>query len=927
MSTQTLGPLPPPANALSQTSGNLKADGRSMSSSPERKNWKPRGAKDIMRFTTQYQWHAKKQERERRLAFKTQAQRSLAKLPSKDSTGAHTGLISEALYDPASRTRYMCPGSFEEDPELQPMVARINDLKRMLGVTEGYSSRPEWEVSRTSPPEVQNWISQTLASLPKAPEPEAKAPEPKPRPRKGGRGRRRSSAAGLMAQITHVTDSDKVGLLQLEGSGVRGEEWGFLSEAAQYLERLKSGLLLSEEHVQAINRCFDRLKNPESKLLAKELVPDALEVLGVHNPDRQAVAKITDEVAPYSQVDLNDLKDILEKWLDKERQEMDAIFRSMDQDANGKVSVRELCQYLGAVGIVPVRTRVKEVVDLIDINKSGTLEIDEVAYLILLYRQTEGFSLKEVQAIRGICGREAQGRKGLPCFKLKDVLLLFFGLHGREITDLLCKQVMEAHPDPQHLMPLSEVLLWARRRRDAEFKLFQQQYEKFDTNRSGLIEFAELTKLVGQLGFTVSQAAVQELLNESEDTLFGVGRKDGKLDFDEFVNFMLKLRTREGFSYAQVKEFKEVFDKFDDNGNAEVEVLELADMLRHLGHIVKLDELQVLISQVDFNGSGALEFQEFLRLMRIHREDEVNTLYKVYKEFEEESIQAMPKSELSAAMKALGYSGDAMNLSKMRAKASGRRRSLQADAIRGLEDSGDAISFEMFLQWVDDHRIVKVREQRRCAGFSSAELDSFRLVFAECDTNHSGNLELKEVGGFLEKLGLPPLATAEERNMLLTDTEKARETAAAVGVMDMGAKGEAVNFWVLVQLIRIQFSRDESKVLERETRAIQQTMFSQSEVDSFRESFVSWFHQQDLRTSAVYPMMDPDACRHKELTKDTLDSLIRSLGVRISEDLRKRLDRKIEELSPSGGLDFADFLRLMRWMVTVDFGGMNKSNQ
>ncbi|CAE7944999.1 unnamed protein product, partial [Symbiodinium sp. KB8] len=102
-----------------------------------------------------------------------------------------------------------------------------------------------------------------------------------------------------------------------------------------------------------------------------------------------------------------------------------------------------------------------------------------------------------------------------------------------------------------------------------------------------------------------------------------------------------------------------------------------------------------------------------------------------------------------------------MNLSKMRAKASGRRRSLQADAIRGLEDSGDAISFEMFLQWVDDHRIVKVREQRRCAGFSSAELDSFRLVFAECDTNHSGNLELKEVGGFLEKLGLPPLATAE----------------------------------------------------------------------------------------------------------------------------------------------------------------------
>ena len=29
-----------------------------------------------------------------------------------------------------------------QDPELEPMVTRINDLKRMLGVTEGYSRSP-----------------------------------------------------------------------------------------------------------------------------------------------------------------------------------------------------------------------------------------------------------------------------------------------------------------------------------------------------------------------------------------------------------------------------------------------------------------------------------------------------------------------------------------------------------------------------------------------------------------------------------------------------------------------------------------------------------------------------------------------------------------------------------------------------------------
>eukprot|EP00435_Cladocopium_sp_Y103_P023466 s1441_g5.t1 len=267
---------------------------------------------------------------------------------------------------------------------------------------------------------------------------------------------------------------------------------------------------------------------------------------------------------------------------------------------------------------------------------------------------------------------------------------------------------------------------------------------------------------------------------------------------------------------------------------------------------------------------------------------------------------------------------ESISLSKFRAKVSGRRQSLQVQASKTLEDAGESISFEQFLQWVDDNRAVKANEQRRCAGFSSTELDSFRMKFTELDSQGSGVLDIKHLGPLLERLGLPALATAEERNLLLADLEKARETASTLGVVDVGEKGEGFNFWVLVQLLRIQFSRDDVKVLDRESQAVSETMFSQGEVDGFRESFVSWFERQGRRMSAGNEAAEQDQSdkRIKELHKDTLVSLIRSLGCKIDDDQRKRLDRKIEELNPNSNLDFPDFLRLMRWIVTVDFGGI-----
>lgn len=792
-------------------------------------------------------------------------------------------------------------------------------MKKLSMTMQSFSPRAaEWEVARSNPPEVQDWIYKTLASAPRR-EPEIKmAPPQRPRPRKSRR--RRSSQQ----------DRDKALVTQLtEDAGFLGEDWGELSDSAVFLQMIKTGMILSDENVQSIQRIFQQFCD-EHHVIPKDLVPQALEAFGILDADRSVLARITNEVSPYSQVDLTDFRDIIEKWMSKEHEFMEETFKSMDKDSggSGRLSSHELFPYLAAVGIVPVQSRIKEVVELVDPNDTGSLNFQQMVQLVLLYRHTEGFSLKEVKVLRGICAREAAGQQQLPRFKLKDVLLLFFGLHNQHISEQLHREAVAEcrEANGQSLLSLREVLLWSRRQREMEFKVFRQKFNLVDPGENGRVEFTDLTRLVGSLGVTVSEATVQELVVDSKDAYFGLGRRDGALDFDEFVNFMLKLRAREGFSVGELKQFKQVFDRFDDNNNGEVEVLELADMFRYLGRSVKLDELQVIISQVDFNGSGALEFQEFLRLMRIHREEEVSKIRQVYNKFSAEGSPSLSKESLSAAMTALGFSGDSVSLAKMRAKASGRRHSLQAEATLRLEDAGNSISFEQFLQWVDDNRAVKVNEQRRCAGFTSTELDSFRMKFSEFDPQATGVLDVKHIGPLLEIIGLPALATAEERNLLLSDLEKARDTASNLGVQDAGDKGEGFNFWVLVQLLRIQFSRNDGKVLGREAQAVNETLFSQGEVDSFRESFVSWFERQARRGSmGSSEEQERSDSRIKELNKGTVFSLIRSLGVKIDEDQRKRLERKIEELNPNLSLDFPDFLRLMRWMVTVDFGGVNRT--
>ena len=110
------------------------------------------------------------------------------------------------------------------------------------------------------------------------------------------------------------------------------------------------------------------------------------------------------------------------------------------------------------------------------------------------------------------------------------------------------------------------------------------------------------------------------------------------------------------WSEDQIAEFKEAFALFDKDGDGTITLPELRTVFSSLGQNPTDQELQDLINEVDDDGNGEIEFEEFLVLMANNMKDidEEMEIQNGFKVFDVDGDNAITFTDLEQVMESLG---------------------------------------------------------------------------------------------------------------------------------------------------------------------------------------------------------------------------------------------------------------------------------
>merc|ERR1712224_1086655 len=126
-------------------------------------------------------------------------------------------------------------------------------------------------------------------------------------------------------------------------------------------------------------------------------------------------------------------------------------------------------------------------------------------------------------------------------------------------------------------------------------------------------------------------------------------------------------KKKGGLSEEQMDEIREAFNLFDGDQSGAIDVRELKAAMRALGFEVKNEELKKMVSDVDNDGNGTIEFAEFLEMMtgKMGEKDSLEDIEKVFKLFDDDNTNKISFRNLARVAEELGENIDDEDLQDM----------------------------------------------------------------------------------------------------------------------------------------------------------------------------------------------------------------------------------------------------------------------
>jgi len=137
--------------------------------------------------------------------------------------------------------------------------------------------------------------------------------------------------------------------------------------------------------------------------------------------------------------------------------------------------------------------------------------------------------------------------------------------------------------------------------------ILQKAFDGF-AQGSGYITPEIVGQILKMMGTVFSEETLSEMIAEVDED------GSGQIEFEEFTILAANFIVEEDEEELK-KELKEAFRLYDKEGLGFIRTEQLKEILREIDDKLTEEELDGIIEEVDEDGSGTMDFDEFLAMM------------------------------------------------------------------------------------------------------------------------------------------------------------------------------------------------------------------------------------------------------------------------------------------------------------------------
>ncbi|KAF2901009.1 hypothetical protein ILUMI_05176 [Ignelater luminosus] len=329
---------------------------------------------------------------------------------------------------------------------------------------------------------------------------------------------------------------------------------------------------LEREQIQMLRSTFDAFDVDQKGYIETDMIGTILDMLGTQlvGDELQSIINEIDEDG-NGEISFDEFANLVAKFLVEEEEDTAAIqlelkgaFRFYDKEGNGFITTDVLREILKELDDKLSDDELDNMIDEIDTDGSGTVDWDEFKARTHSLRMSKPATSK------------TEPKDGIDEETKKQL-------------EELAKK-LELHKD--------------------QLVLLKQTFVSFDVDKKGYIDTEMIGQILDMLGHQLTSDELQSIVAEIDED------GNGELSFEEFAHLAARfLAEEEEDTEAILRELKNAFRLYDREGLGFITTDLLREILKELDDKMTKEDLDQMIEEIDTDGSGTVDWEEFKAMM------------------------------------------------------------------------------------------------------------------------------------------------------------------------------------------------------------------------------------------------------------------------------------------------------------------------